>query len=197
MSILPDLQKLLQLPMDVLETGLNVMGEGVRAMQTTLEGLSGQGSTSSPYQPPVNGPQNLDGSLAEFANQLVRIGRTTRPDADNLLKTAREAVASAQRSFGYIDTKDPRALALSLALPLSAGSLMAEAMLRGMVFFSILGPKRFPKSTLDFMESTSDLAPFVRLQYKDLIDRCQEQLKSAPKDASIRRELGRLYIKCG
>ena len=33
----------------------------------------------------------------------LRIGRTTRPDADDLLKTAREAVDAARRSFGYID----------------------------------------------------------------------------------------------
>src|SRR6266700_661675 len=106
---LPDLQKLLKLPMDALETELNVMGEGVRALQTTIEGISGQGSPGR--QPPLNGPQNLDAALAEFANQLVRIGRTTRPDSEDLLKTAREALASARRSFGYIDTTDPRALA--------------------------------------------------------------------------------------
>ncbi|MEO7650479.1 MAG: FG-GAP-like repeat-containing protein [Bryobacteraceae bacterium] len=197
MSPFLNLQKLLKLPTEVLETGLNVLGEGARALQTTIEGLSGQGSYSSPHQAPLNGPRNLDGALAEFANQLVRLGRTTRPDADDVLKTVGEAVASARRSFGYIDTANPRALALSLALPLSAGGLMAEAMLRGLVFFSILGPKRFPKSTLDFMESTSDLAPFVRLQYKDLIERSLERLNRVPDDAATRRELGRLYIKCG
>src|SRR5262249_4967262 len=132
-----------------------------------------------------------------IANQIVRMGRTTRPDVDDILKTAQEAVASARRSFGYVNAKDPRSLALSLALPLSAGSMMAEAALRGLVFFSILGPKRFPKSTLDFLESTSDIAPFVRLQYKDLIERSLDRLKSYPEDAATRRELGRIYIKCG
>src|SRR4030095_4107722 len=173
------------------------MGGAARPIQTTLEGISGQGSYSTRHQPPVNGPQNLDGALAEFANHLVRIGRTTRPDADDILKTAGEALAGARRSFGYIDTADPRAIALSLALPLSAAGMMAEAMLRGLVFFSILGPKRFPKSTLDFIESTSDIAPFVRLQYKDMIERHQERLRFAPDDAATRRELGRVYIKCG
>ncbi len=194
---LPDLQKLLKLPTEVLETGLTALGEGVKAVQTTLEGLSGQGSYAARSEPPVNGPQNLDAALAEFGNHLVRIGRTARPDAGHLMKTAQEALASAKRSFGYIDTADPRALALSLALPLSAGGMMAEAMLRGLVFFSIVGPRRFPKSTLDFMESTSDIAPFVRLQYKDLIDRHLERLKTAPEDAATRRELGRVYLKCG
>jgi tetratricopeptide (TPR) repeat protein len=192
-----DLQKLLELPAGILEMGFHVAGRSVRAVQGALEGFSGQGSYASVDQPPMNGPQNLDEGLAEFANQLVRIGRTTRPDADDLLKSAREALAAARRSFGYIDRGDPRALALSLALPLSAGGLMAEAMLRGLVFFSILGPKRFSKSTLDFIETTSDIAPFVRLQYKDLIERHLQRLQKAPEDAATRRELGRVYIKCG
>ncbi len=196
-SPLQGLQKLLKFPADVLETSLNMLGDGVKAVQTTIESMSGQGTYASQHQAPLDGPQNLDGALAEFANQLVRIGRTTRPDADDLMKTAREAFKSAQRSFGYIDVTDPRSLALSLALPLSAGGLVAEAMLRGMVFFSILGPKRFTKSTLDFMESTSDIAPFVRLQYNELIDRHLERLAKDPNDNATRRELGRVYIKCG
>ncbi len=194
---LQNLQKLFQLPAEVLETGLNTLSEGARTLQTTLEGLSGQGSYAAKHEAPLKGPQNLDSALAEFANQLVRIGRTTRPDSDDLLTTAKEAVASARRSFGYIDASDPRSAALALALPLSAAGMVAESMLRGLVFFNILGPKRFPKSTLDFMESTSDIAPFVRLQYNDLIERHRERLAKAPDDAATRRELGRVYIKCG
>ncbi len=53
-SPLLDLQKLLKLPTEALETGLNAMGEVMRTMQTTLEGLSGQGSYSTRHQPPVN-----------------------------------------------------------------------------------------------------------------------------------------------
>jgi hypothetical protein len=192
-----DLQKFLRLPADFLELGIQIMGSGVRAVQSTLEGLSGQGSPSSGDQPSLSGPQNLDDALAEFGNQLVRIGLASRGESDGLLKAAREALSAAQRSFGYIDPRDPRSLALSLALPLSAGGMMAEAMLRGLVFFSILGPKRFPKSTLDFIETTSDIAPFVRLQYKDMIDRLQRRLEGAPGDAAARRELGRIYMKCG
>ena len=106
-------------------------------------------------------------------------------------KTAREALAAARRSFGYVNTSDPRSLALSLALPLSAGSLMAEAMLRGLVFYSILGPKRFSKSTLDFIETTSDIAPFVRLQYKDLIERHLRRLENVPEDAATTAGTGK------
>jgi tetratricopeptide (TPR) repeat protein len=189
-------RSLFRLPADVLETGLRAFSGGARALQTTIESFAGQG-THAGNEPPVNGPRNLDDALAEVANHLVRIGRTTRPEAGDLMKTAQEAISSAKRSFGYIDPANPRSLALSLALPLSAGGLMAEAMLRGMVFYNIMGPRRFTKSTLDFMESTSDIAPFVRLQYKDLIDRHRERLEKAPGDAVTRRELGRVYIKCG
>ena len=73
------LRNLLKFPAAILESGLNAFGEGVRTLQTTIEALSGQGSYASRHQPPVNGPQNLDGALAEFANHLVRIGRTARP----------------------------------------------------------------------------------------------------------------------
>lgn len=189
-------RNLFRLPADVLETGLRAFSGGARALQNTLESIAGQGAHNG-NEPPLNGPRKLDDAIAEVANHLVRIGRTTRPEAGDLLKTAQEALESAKRSFSYIDPANPRSLALSLALPLSAGGLMAEAMLRGMVFYNIMGPKRFTKSTLDFMESTSDIAPFVRLQYKDMIDRHCERLEKAPGDAVTRRELGRVYIKCG
>ena len=39
-----DLRKLMKLPVGMLEMGLNMMGGSVRAIQSTLEGLSGQGS---------------------------------------------------------------------------------------------------------------------------------------------------------
>jgi tetratricopeptide (TPR) repeat protein len=189
------LRNLLGLPAAMLEAGLTAVGGGVRSLQNTLEVISGQGTKASPWQPPVNGPQDLDSAMAELANHLVRMGRITRPD--ELGQLWQETVASARRSFGYIDVKDPRSLALALALPLSAGGMMAEAMLRGKTFFEAVGARRFPKSTLDFMESTSDIAPFVKLQYKDLIDRHIQRLERDPGDSATRRELGRVYIKCG
>ncbi len=191
------LQDLLRLPTEALQTGLSAMQSGVRNLQTSLETLSGQGSDSGHNRPATGGPQNLDSALADFGNHLVRIGRHTRPESAALLKTFQEALASARKSFGYIDPTDPRSLALTLALPLSAGSVMSEAMLRGMVFFSALGPKKFTQSTLDFMETTSDIAPFVGLEYKDLIDRHLTRLEGAPGDAATRRSLGRIYVKCG
>jgi hypothetical protein len=191
------LQNLLKIPAGLLEVGITALGGGVQALQTTLESLSGQGSDSSSRQAPLDGPQDLDTALADLGNQLVRIGRLTRPDAADVLKTLREIADSARRSFAYIDTRDPRALALSLALPLSAGRIMAEAALRGTMFLAALGPKRFASSVSDFLESSSDVGPFVSLQYKDLIERQLERLEANPDDSTARLELGRVYIKCG
>ena len=59
---------------------------------------------------------------------------------------------------------------------------MAEAMLRGLVFFSIVGPKRFQKSTLRLHRRH---APISRrscsLQYKDMIERQLKRLERAPE----------------
>ncbi len=75
------LDELLKIPAGFLEMGLTAMDGGLKAIQTTIETLSGQKSEPSLNKPPVNGPQNLDDALSDFANQLVRIGRRTRPEA--------------------------------------------------------------------------------------------------------------------
>ena len=190
------LQSLLKVQTDLLKAGLSTLGSGVNAVQARLEGIAGQGH-DSPNSAPVDGPQNLDSALADFANHMVRILRITRPEPGEILKTAGEAFDSARRSFGYVGLSDPRTLALSLALPLSVSKMMAEAMLRGLMFLQALGPEHFTGSTFDFMETQSDIGPFVGLQYKNLIERHEARLGQAPDDAVTRRELGRVYIKCG
>src|SRR5438552_18049239 len=121
---------LLRIPAGFLEMGLRAMNGGVRVLQTTLESLSAQGSDFRSNAPPVNGPQNLDQALSDFANQLMRLGLITSLDGPGIAKTMGTAFQSARRSFSYIDLADPRSLALSLALPLSAAGLLADLMLR-------------------------------------------------------------------
>lgn len=191
------LQHVLRMPAEVLQTGLTALHGTVRHLQQSIEATSGQGSTTPYNRPATRGPQDLDTALAEFGNHLVRIGRLARPESAEVARIFAETAAAARKSFGYVDTSDPRSLALALALPLSLGSVMSEAVLRGMVFFSALGPNKFTGSTLDFMETTSDIAPFVGLEYKDLIDRHIARLQTDPDDAAARRSLGRIYVKCG
>ena len=191
------LQDLLRFPAEALQTGLTVLHVGVRQFQKSIEAASGQGSANPYDQPATKGPQDLDTALAEFGNHMVRIGRVAQPDGAEVSRLFNEGLNAARKSFAYIDTADSRSLALGLALPLSVGSVLSEAVLRGMVFFQALGPDKFMKSTLDFMETTSDIAPFVGLEYKDLIDRHISRLETAPHDSATRRSLGRIYVKCG
>ena len=49
--------------------------------------------------------------------------------------------------------------------------MTAEALLRGLVFYSALGgPERLLIATDNAIETFSDVGPFFRLQYKDLIE---------------------------
>ena len=95
----PPLDELLKIPAGFLEMGLTAMDGGIKAIQTAIETLAGQNSDASLNKPPLNGPQNLDDALSDFANQLVRIGRRTRPEAAEIVRATRETFKSAQTQF--------------------------------------------------------------------------------------------------
>src|SRR5687767_1685667 len=145
--------ELFKIPTGFLEIGMRAMNGGVRVLQTKIESLSGQGSNFKSTAPPINGPENLDQALSDIANQFVRLGMITSLDGAGVMKTFENALSSVRRSFGYIDLKDPRSLALSLALPVSAAGLMADLMLRAAVYYSATGPKRFIVSASNAVET--------------------------------------------
>jgi ASPIC and UnbV/FG-GAP-like repeat len=189
-------QNLLKIPAGILEIGLTAMDGGGRTVQTALEALSGQGSDWARKTPPVNGPQNLDGALSDLANQLVRLGRITPLEGAEIGGLIRETLRSARRSFRYVDVTDPRTLALSFAAPISAAGMIAEIMLRAVVYYWLQGPRRFRSSAANIVEMFSEVGPFLGLQYQAMIDRHLERLKRQPQDSAARLELGRLYAKC-
>ncbi|MBS1859151.1 MAG: VCBS repeat-containing protein [Acidobacteria bacterium] len=191
------LDDLLKIPVNMLEMGLTAFDGGFKAIQTTIEVLSGQKSEPSLSRPPVSGPRNLDDALSDFANQLVRIGRRTRPEASEIIRATRETLATARRSFGYLDLRDPRIFGLAMALPLSAGRMLAESAVRGMSYYQALPARLFPVSVRNVIEMYCENGPFVSLEYKDLTDRYLERLKRQPNDAVTRLDLGQLYVKCG
>ena len=190
-------QSLLKIPVTFLEAGVTAMNGSVHTIQTGLEILSGQKHNGWLNEPPVNGPQNLDAALSDYANRLVRIGRLTRPEATEILKSIGEAVKAVSRSFVQIDLKDPRAMALPLALPFALTGMLAESMLRGAVVLSLIRPERFPRFVDNVAEMFSEVGLFASLQYKELIERHQSRLQREPNDFATRVELGRVYIKCG
>jgi hypothetical protein len=173
------------------------MNTGVRTMQA-LEALSGQDSGAGRNRPPSKGPQDIDSALSELANQLMLIAKLSsagqRPDIGSGMA---EAAQATRRSFTYLESRDCRLFTLPLALPLSIAGMISDTMMRGLVAYSVLGSSRLNIFAGNVMELYSEVGVYVSLQYKDLIDRHAEQLKSNPNDYAARTELGRVYLKCG
>jgi len=188
----------LRIPVGIVEFGLTALDAGAKTIRDGLDAIAGPRTPlSSPHAPPVHGPQDLDTALADFANQMVRIGWVSLPEGVPLRQVAGDLLNSARRAFGYLDFKDPRTLASALELPFSATGIAAETLLRMMAVYSAVGPKKMPIFLIDAAEVYVETAVFIGLEYKELMARYQEHLEDKPEDARTRLELGRLFTKCG
>jgi len=183
----------------MVELGLTVMDVGARTMRTGLDALAPAKEPQLALNaPPIHGPQDLDTAVADFANQLMRIGWVTFPEGVPLERVANDIANAARRAFGYLDFKDPRTLAkLPLELPFSVTGIAGETLLRMLAVYSVVGPKRLPVFLTNAAEVYCETAVFIGLEYKQLIERYKERLKQHPEDSTTHLELGRLYIKCG
>jgi hypothetical protein len=73
---------LLRVPAQMIEVGLTVIDAGARTMRQGLDAMAApQKPRLAPNTPPVHGPQDLDTALADFANQMIRIGWVSSPEA--------------------------------------------------------------------------------------------------------------------
>src|SRR5262245_41847426 len=108
------LDTLLKIPVSAVEAGLLTMKASMRTMQESMATVTGHKTGAKMVNPPVNGPQDLDQSISTFINHLIRIGRLTRPQAGALAESFQQVIHSARASFGNLDLRDPRSLALPL-----------------------------------------------------------------------------------
>jgi hypothetical protein len=188
----------LKIPAGIVEAGLTALDAGAQTMRAGLDAIAGSKTPRhTPHTPLVNGPQDIETALADFANQMVRIGWVSLPEGFPVRQLATDVMNSAKRAFGYLDFKDPRTLALPLELPVAATGIAAETLLRMIAIYSVIGPKRLPAFVADAAEIYVETAVFIGLEYKELIGRYQSRLKEKPDDSRTRLELGRLYVKCG
>src|SRR3954463_9338932 len=98
----------LKIPAGMVEFGLNALDAGASTMRAGVEALAGPKTrTRVPHAPPVDGPQDLTTAVADFANQMVRIGWLTLPEGMPVRQLASDMMSSARRAFGYLDFKDP------------------------------------------------------------------------------------------
>ena len=186
----------MRLPLGALETGILTMKVGMQTMQSTLGAFTGHQRSPMLAEPPVNGPQDIDAAISHFVNNLLRIGRLTRPDAAAVTEAMQRAARAAQSSFGFVNLTDPRNLMLPLEAALSTGTLMAEMALRGIAAIDLIPMERMPRFIADATEMFSEVGIFTSVQYPSLIEQHKRQLARNPNDHATRAELGRTYLKC-
>ncbi len=178
-----------------IESGLVMAQSAMKNMQRTLDDLTGHGHEVKGA--PVNGPENVDLAVADFANRLTRVARYSPMELSQLPVASGEILAAARAAFRNVDLTDPRNVAFPVQLALSLGTLFTESALRGLVTLDVVGPARLPRLVSDFFEMFTETPVFAGLEYGELIDKCEARLAVAPGDQRARLELARLLSKCG
>jgi len=191
------LSSLFRLSSDMIETGFLTMNAALETMQTMVDTVTNQKRPGLLKAPPIDGPNDLDTAVAEFANRLCFLLRFTPWDVAELGTAYDGIIEAGRRCFGYIDLRDPRVVALPVQLALSVGTLMTQQGLRGLASYEVVGARRFPQFFADVFEMFTDVQIFVGLEYRDLIRKLEERLERAPDDAASRLELGVTLLKLG
>ena len=189
------LNPLAKLP-GLLESGLMLAHSTMSSAQRAISQFAGQHPEVTPGAP-INGPENIDLAVADFANRLTRVARYSPMELNQLGAASADIMAAARESFRYLNLKDPRNIMFPTQLALSIGTLITESALRGLVALDVVGPARIPRLVSDFFEMFTETPVFAGLEYGELIDRCEERLRTAPDDYRVRLELARILSKCG
>src|SRR5258708_15994488 len=62
-------------PSSVIETGLLTMNAVLKMAQSSVDKLTGQRQRQPLKGAPLDGPQDIDTAVSDFANRLARLGR--------------------------------------------------------------------------------------------------------------------------
>jgi tetratricopeptide (TPR) repeat protein len=181
----------------MMQSGFLAMNTLLTAAQTSLQAVTGQDRRKAPVVPPLDGPQDIDTAVTDFANRLALIARITVWQGPEMGAAFQEALAAAKESFRYLDWSDPRNLVFPVQFVLSMGSLLIETGLRGLVTYENLGAQQFLKFTPDIFEIFTDNPLYPALEYSKLLEKYETWLARVPGNDRLRFELGHTQIKCG
>ena len=189
-------QDFLKLPAAFVEAGVKMMDTGAQVLQASLVAVSGRNGDRS-FEQPGEGPRTAQAAMADFANQLVRIGYITPWDNRDIATGLRDIARVARRSLSYREPDDPRFFAMPFELAMQAAGIAADAAMKVISVYSAAGPERLVRLMKDAFELYADSSIYMALQYPQLIARYEERLKRDPEDGLIRLKLGRCFIKTG
>ncbi len=168
----------------------------IKTAQSLIERVGGV-SRDTEVLAPVNGARDLDHALSELANRTIRIAYFTPRDPAALPSAFQNWLRAVNSSFQFMDWKDPRNLLMPVTLPLSMGTLLTSAGLRGMAALEVIGAPRYIEFLKYSMQIFSEFPVYVRLEYRELIERQQDWLNDHPDDAVTRMDVGRALVKVG
>jgi hypothetical protein len=190
------LDSALNISLKAAELGFIAAEAALKTAQNVMENAAGVRRDDNIHAP-VNGPRDIDHALSELANRTARIVHYTPAHPEALPAAWTNWTRALRSCFEFVDWQDPRTLLLPLQLPLSLGTLMTSAGLRGVAALNVIGAPRY----LEFLRYTiqifSDFPVYVRLEYLQVIERHQGWLRAHPEDHTTRTELGRALVKVG
>ena len=177
----------------ILESGLVAAHSTIKSVQRALDTT---GKDTAIKGAPVNGPETLDLAISDFVNRLTRVARYSPMELSQVGKASADVMAAAKEAFRNFSLNDID-LSFPARVALSVGSLLTESALRGMIVYDVVGPTRMPRLVTDFFEMFTETPVFSRLEYNDLIEKCEQRLATHPNDERARLELARMLAKCG
>jgi hypothetical protein len=178
-----------------MENGLMGMDALLRRVQSVVDQLAGQTTTTKWREAPVEGPVDIEDATADLANRLMRLALASNRDAVDKCWQALDATLRSlpRNSLASL----PHWFALPFQLPLAVGSLTVQEIMR--TFGSL--PAIRPELWGDFLTFTvdlfSDLPVYFTLQYGAELERYQQYLQQHPNDAWAHLQFGRTFMKCG
>jgi hypothetical protein len=184
-----------RLSLQIMENGLISMHAMLRQVQSVVDQLAGQTTTTKWREAPVQGPADLEEATSDLANRLMRLALSNNRDAVEKFWQALDAALCSlpRNSLASL----PHWLALPFQLPLAVGSLTLQEILRTFATLPAVRPELWGDFMNFTMEIFTDLPVYFTLQYGAELERYQRYLQQHPNDAWAYLQFGRTLMKCG
>ena len=184
-----------RLSLQMMENGLMGMDTMLRQVQSVVNQLAGQTTTTRGREAPVEGPADLEEATSDLANRLMRLALSSNRDVADKCWQALEAVLLSMPRNNLASL--PHWLALPFQLPLAVGSLTVQEIMRTVALLPTVRPELWDDFLNFTIETFTDLPVYFTLQYVAELERYQQYLQQNPNDAWAYLQYGRTFMKCG
>src|SRR6266571_7257879 len=117
-----------RLSLQMMENGLMGMNSMLWQVQSVVDQLAGQTTTTKWREAPVEGPADIEEATSDLANRLMRLALSNNRDAAEKCWQALDAALRSMPRNNLLSL--PHWLALPFQLPLAVSSLTVQEILR-------------------------------------------------------------------